>query len=116
MSRVKTFKFLGLILAVVLILVGILPIVRGDTLTNDTLATSIILILLGIAYIIISRKPEWTKAVFFFEGIVIGVSGYMILAVPYNFGFLIIGLIIIVIAILAYLMKLPPSILKFFYR
>ncbi len=116
MSRVKTFKIFGLILAILLIIIGILPFVRGDALTNDTLATSIILILLGIAYILIANRPEWTKAVFFFEGIVIGVAGYMILAVPYNFGFLIIGLIIVVIAILAYLMKLPAGILKFFYR
>ncbi|MBR0271621.1 MAG: hypothetical protein IJQ68_06500 [Methanobrevibacter sp.] len=116
MSRIKTIKMLGIILAVMLIVIGILPVVRGDQLTNDTLATAIILVLLGIAYIVIANKPEWTKAVFFFEGIVIGVAGYMILEVPYNFGFLIIGLIIIVIAILAYLMKLPSGILKFFYR
>ena len=116
MSRIKTFKMLGMVLAVMLIVMGILPIVRGDVLTNDTIATSIILILLGIAYLIISFKPEWTKAVFFFEGIVIGVVGYTILAFPYNIGFAIIGLIIIAIAILAYLMKLPKGMLKFFYR
>lgn len=116
MSRIKTFKMLGMVLAVMLIVVGILPIVRGDALTNDTIATSIILILLGIAYLIISFRPGWTKAVFFFEGIVIGVVGYTILAFPYNLGFAVIGLIIIAIAILAYLMKLPQSMLKFFYR
>ena len=87
MSRIKTFKMLGIILAIVLIIVGILPIIRGDVLTNDTIATSIILILLGFAYIIITFRPEWTKAVFFFEGIVIGVAGYMILAFPYNIGY-----------------------------
>ena len=116
MSRIKTFKMLGMLLAVVLIIVGILPVIRGEVLTNDSIATSIILILLGIAYIIITFKPEWTKAVFFFEGIVIGVVGYTILAFPYNIGFAIIGLIIIAIAVLAYLMKLPKGILKFFYR
>ena len=116
MSRVKTFKFIGLILAIMLIIVGVLPIVRGDVLTNNNLSTSIILVLLGVAYILISLKPEWTKAVFFFEGIVIGVSGVFILNCPYNYGFLIIGFIIIIMAILAYLMKLPPKILKFFYR
>ena len=116
MSNVKIIKMLGLVLAIVLIIVGILPIIRGEVLTNDTIATSIILILLGIAYIIINLKPEWTKAVFFFEGIVIGVAGYMLLAYPYNIGFLIIGFFIVVIAILAYLMKLPPFLLKFFYR
>ena len=116
MSRIKTFKMFGVLLAVVLIIVGILPVIRGDVLTNDSIATSIILILLGIAYIIITFKPEWTKAVFFFEGIVIGVVGYTILAFPYNIGFAIIGIIIIAIAVLAYLMKLPKGILKFFYR
>ena len=116
MSRIKTIKMLGMVLAAVLIIVGILPIIRGDVLTNDSIATSIILILLGIAYIIITFKPEWTKAVFFFEGIVIGVVGYSILAFPYNIGFAIIGLLIIAIAILAYLMKLPQGMLKFFYR
>ncbi|WP_407421324.1 hypothetical protein [Methanobrevibacter sp.] len=116
MSRIKTFKMLGMLLAVVLIIVGILPLIRGEVLTNDSIATSIILILLGIAYIIITFKPEWTKAVFFFEGIVIGVVGYTILAFPYNIGFAIIGIIIIAIAVLAYLMKLPKGILKFFYR
>ena len=116
MSNVKLFKMLGMLVAVMLIVVGILPIIRGDVLTNDTIATSIILVLLGIAYLIISYKPEWTKAVFFFEGIVIGGVGYKILAYPYNIGFAVIGLIIIAIAILAYLMKLPKSILKFFYR
>ena len=116
MSRIKTIKMLGMVLAIMLIVIGILPIVRGNELTNDTIATSIILILLGIAYLIISFRPEWTKAVFFFEGLVIGVAGYAILAFPYNIGFAIIGLFIIAIAILAYLMKLPQGMLKFFYR
>ena len=116
MSRIKTIKLLGLLLAIVVIFVGILPVIRGDALTNNTIATAIILVLLGIAYIIIALKPEWTKAVFFFEGIIIGVAGYMLLAFPYNIGFAIIGFFIILIAILAYLMKLPPKILKLFYR
>lgn len=116
MSRIKTIKMLGMVLAVMLIVIGILPIIKGEVLTNDSIATSIILILLGIAYLIISFRPQWTKAVFFFEGIVIGVVGYSILAFPYNIGFAIIGFLIIAIAILAYLMKLPQSMLKFFYR
>ena len=116
MSRIKTIKMLGMVLAVMLIVIGILPIIKREVLTNDSIATSIILILLGIAYLIISFRPQWTKAVFFFEGIVIGVVGYSILAFPYNIGFAIIGLLIIAIAILAYLMKLPQSMLKFFYR
>ena len=116
MANVKLFKMLGMLLAIMLIIIGILPVIRGEVLTNDSLATSIILVLLGVAYLVISYNPGWTKAVFFFEGIVIGVAGYMILDIPYNYGFAIIGLFIIAIAVLAYLMKLPKNILKFFYR
>ncbi|MBQ6512309.1 hypothetical protein [Methanobrevibacter sp.] len=116
MSNVKMFKLLGVFLALMLIVLAIAPILRHQPLTNDVIATAIILILIAVAYFIIMFKPPWTKAVFFFEGIVIGVSGYMLLAFPYNIELLIVGLIIICIAILAYLQKLPPSMLKWFYR
>ena len=116
MANVKMFKYLGAALALMLIIWGILPVLRGQALTNDTWATSIILVLIGVAYLIILYNPSWTKAVFFFEGIVIAVSGYMILSYPYNIELVIVGLIIIAIAVLAYLQKLPPNILKWFYR
>ena len=110
------FKLLGVMLAVMLIVWAIAPFIRHQPITNELMATAIILILIAVAYFIILLNPGWTKAVFFFEGIVIGVSGYMLLAHPYNLGFVIVGVIIILIAILAYLQKLPPSILKWFYR
>lgn len=116
MANVKMFKLLGVMLALMLIIWGIAPILRGQPLTNDVLATAIVLILIAIAYFIIMFNPSWTKAVFFFEGIVIGVSGFMLLSYPYNIEFVVIGLIIVIIAILAYLQKLPANILKFFYR
>jgi hypothetical protein len=40
----------------------------------------------------------------------------MLLAHPYNIEFVIVGVIIVAIAILAYLQKLPAGILKWFYR
>ena len=116
MANIKMFKLLGVILALALIVWAIFPFVSHNPITNDVLATSIILILIAVAYLIILYNPSWTKAVFFFEGIVIGVSGYMLLDFPYNIELLIVGLIIVIIAILAYLQKLPPSILKWFYK
>ena len=116
MSNVEMFKLLGVMLALMLIVWAIAPILRHQPLTNDVIATAIILILIAVAYFIIMFKPQWTKAVFFFVVIVIGVSGYMLLAYPYNIELLLVGLIIVIIAILAYLQKLPPSILKWFYR
>lgn len=116
MANVKMFKLLGVMLALMLIFWGISPFLRHQPITNDVIATAIILILIAVAYFIILFNPSWTKAVFFFEGIVIGVSGYMLLAYPYNIELAIVGIIIIIIAVLAYLQKLPPSILKWFYR
>ena len=116
MANVKMFKLLGTLLALILIVWGLTPIFRHEPLTNDVIATSIVLILIGVAYLILRYNPSWTNAVFFFEGIVIGVAGYMLLDYPYNIELAIVGLIIIAIAILAYLQKLPANILKWFYR
>ena len=116
MANVKMFKLLGVMLALMLIVWGVYPFLRHQAITNDTLATAIILVLIGVAYLIILYNPSWTKAVFFFEGIVIGVSGYMLLDYPYNIELVVVGLFIIAIAVLAYLQKLPPNILKWFYR
>jgi hypothetical protein len=116
MANVKMFKLLGVMLALVLIVWGIAPFLRHQPITNDVLATAIIFVLIGIAYMVILYNPGWTKAVFFFEGIIIAVAGYMILDYPYNIELAVVGLIIIAIAVLAYMQKLPPSILKWFYR
>ncbi|WP_405277034.1 hypothetical protein [Methanobrevibacter sp.] len=116
MANVKMFKLLGVMLALALIVWGIAPFLRHQPITNDILVTSIIFVLIGVAYMIILYNPSWTKAVFFFEGIIIAVAGYMILDYPYNMELVIVGLIIIAIAVLAYMQKLPPSILKWFYR
>ena len=116
MANVKMFKLLGVMLALVLIVWAVSPFVTHKPITTEVVATAIILILIAIAYLIILYNPSWTKAVFFFEGIVIGVSGYMLLDYPYSVEFVIVGLIIIIIAVLAYLQKLPPKILKWFYR
>ena len=116
MANVKMFKLLGVMLALMLIVWAVSPFVTHKSITTEVIATAIILILIAVAYLIILYNPSWTKAVFFFEGIVIGVSGYMLLDYPYSVEFVIVGLIIIIIAVLAYLQKLPPKILKWFYR
>ena len=116
MANIKMFKLLGVLLALMLIVLAIMPFVRHETITKDVIATAIILILIAVAYFVILYNPSWAKAVFFFEGIVICVSGYMILDYPYNLVLILVGLIIIAISILAYTQKLPPSMLKWFYR
>ena len=116
MANIKMFKLLGVLLALMLVIWAILPILRHQTLNNELIATAIILIMIAAAYLVILFNPSWTKAVFFFEGIIIGVSGYILLSHPFNAIFLVIGLFIVMIAILAYIQKLPAGVLKWFYR
>lgn len=116
MANIKTYKLVGVLLSLLLFLWGILPFLRHQPITAEVIASAIILIMISFAYLIIMFNPSWTKAVFFFEGIIIAVSGYMLLAFPYNLELLGVGLIVIIIAVLAYLGKLPPKLLKWFYK
>ena len=116
MANIKMFKLLGVLVALLLIIWAVLPFLRHQPITTDVIATAIILIMIAIAYMIIMFNPSWTKAVFFFEGIFIAVAGYMLLEFPYNLELAVVGIIIIAIAILAYLQKLPPKMLRWFYR
>ena len=116
MANVKMFKLLGVLLALMLIVWGISPFLRHQPITNDVMTTAIIFVLIGVAYMVILYNPGWTKAVFFFEGIVIAVASYMLLDFPSNIVLILVGLIIIAIAVLAYIQKLPPNMLKWFYR
>ena len=67
MANVKMFKLLGVLLALMLIVWAIMPFIRHQTITNDIMATAIILILIAVAYLVILYNPSWAKAVFFFE-------------------------------------------------
>lgn len=116
MITIKNIKTLGIILAIILIYLAINPFFTDEIITNNTIATTIILILVAIAYIVVIFKPQWNKALLLLEGIVIATVGYMFLNTPYNLLLTIIGMIITIIAILAYLSKLPSSLLKFFYK
>lgn len=116
MITVKHLNRLGILLALLLIFWGISPFITKTPLTDDILATSIILILIGIGYIVSVLKPQWNKAILFFEGIIIAVVGWLLLKEPYNILFVVIGVILFIISILAYTQKLPKSLLKYFYR
>ena len=116
MSKVKQAKFFGVLIAILLIIWAIWPLFNGTTVTNDVIATSIIFLMIAIGYIVVLCVPSWLKAVLFFEGIIIMVVGFIFLTIPYNYIFLIFGLIIVIISILAYRQKLPNSVLKIFYR
>lgn len=97
---------------------GLLPFFNLDntSLSLNSIASSTVLFLVGIAYPLIVFKPQWNKAVLLIEGIVFASVGLALLQPLYNLFFLIIGAFFAILAILAYAKKLPPQILRFFYK
>ena len=112
-SKIQQFS---IVFAFIMITWGLLPFFNlgGTTLNNNTMATSTILFLLGIAYPLIVFTPEWKKAVLLVEGIIFASVGVAFLEPLFNLYFLIIGIFFIVISVLAYANKLPKSISRFF--
>jgi len=113
----KTFlnKLFSILVLLFVIIWGILPLFSNQ-ITNEIISTSIIVIGIGLGYISILYKPEWNKGVLFLEGLIISVAGSLFLSFPYNYLFIAIGVIVIIVSILAYRRKLPNFLLGFFYR
>jgi predicted membrane protein len=117
MIKVSILKKVFTILIIFLVIyAGVLPLVSGQNLNSEIISTSIIVILIGIAYPLILYRPQWNKSVLFIEGLVVCITGSIFLTNPYNFYFIAIGAIIILISVLAYMKKLPNFLLGFFYR
>ncbi|MDO5848915.1 MAG: hypothetical protein Q4P18_05230 [Methanobrevibacter sp.] len=116
MITVKHVNRLGILLALVLIFWGIAPFFISAPITNDVIASSIILVLVGIGYIVSVINPAWNKAILFIEGLIFALCGGILLSSPYDILFIIIGLFVLVVSVLAYLQRLPKFLLKFFYR
>jgi len=113
-SRIQQFS---IVFAFIMITWALLPFfnIGGTTLNNNTLATSTILFLLGIAYPIIIFIPEWKKAILLVEGIIFASVGVAFLQPLFNLFFLIIGILFVAVSVLAYAEKLPKFLSRFFH-
>lgn len=112
-SRMHMYSILFLF---VMISLAISPFYLGEPLTNENLATSFLIALVGVAFPLVSFRPEWNKAMLLIEGILFAVIGYTYLINPYNYVFLVFGILLVAISILAYMKKLPSRFLRFFYQ
>ena len=114
-SRIQQFS---IVFAFIMVTWGLLPFFNLDnsSLAADSIASSTILFLLGIAYPLTVFKPQWNKAILLIEGIVFAIVGLVFFKPLYNLFFLIIGGFFAILAILAYIKKLPSGFLRFFYK
>ena len=114
--RINRIQQFSIMFAFILVSWAMLPFFGLSPFDDTTVATSIILALIGIAYPIAVLKPQWNKSLLFFEGIIFAALGYIFLEPLGNPLIFIIGVLLVIIAILAYIRKLPRGLLKFFYQ
>ena len=112
-NRIQQFS---VIFAFIMITWALLPLLGFSPVEDTTVATSIVLILIGVAYPLAVLKPQWNKSLLFFEGIIFAAVGLIYLKLLGNPLLLIIGVTLAILAILAYIRKLPNGLLKFFYQ
>lgn len=104
------------IFALVLIFMGIWNYFDAKIVTYDIIATSVVLIVVGLTLGVSIFNQSWIKAAIFVDGLVFFIMGLALLSAPYNYIFVIFGVLLLVLAILAYMEKLPSSLLKLFYK
>ena len=99
-----------------LMILGLWNYVSASPVTLDIIASTVVLIVVGWTLAMSIFEPNWIKAAIFLDGLVFLAVGITFLLSPYNYIFILFGVILIIIAVLAYLRKLPPSLLRYFYR
>jgi hypothetical protein len=114
-SRVQQFS---IIFAFIMLTWALLPFfnLAGMTINANSIATSTILALVGIAYPLVLLKPQWNKPMLLIEGFVFAAVGLIFLQPLDNLLFFIIGVFLAIIAVLAYARKLPNGLLRLFYK
>ena len=108
--------FVYLMFSILLIVLGIWDLVMVKPVTYDVIATSIVLIVIGATLGVSLFVQSWVKAAIFIDGLVFIATGVTFLVAPYNYVFIIFGLLLVVIAVLAYTRHLPDSMLRLFYK
>ena len=99
-----------------LIVLGLWNYASAKPVTLDIIASSVVLVVVGWTLAMSIFEPNWIKAAIFVDGLVFLGVALSLLVSPYNYIFLLFGVILIVVAVLAYMRKLPDNLLRFFYR
>ena len=101
--------------SVILMVLGLWNYVSAHPVTYDIIASSVVLIVVGWTLAMSVFEPSWTKAAIFIDGLIFVLVGITFLLMPYNLIFIIFGIVLLVIAVAAYLGKLPKSFLRLFH-
>ena len=113
--RITKKSIILLAFSVILMVLGLWNYVSAHPVTYDIIASSVVLIVVGWTLAMSVFEPSWTKAAIFIDGLIFVLVGITFLLMPYNLIFILFGIILLVIAVAAYLGKLPKSFLRLFH-
>ena len=83
--------------------------------TSDDYGFAIVLFVIGLTYLLSIFVPIWKKAALMSDGVVIILTSLIFFTGVKSIAFFIFGFVIVFFAILAYIRRLPPKILDYFY-
>ncbi|ADC46545.1 hypothetical protein mru_0694 [Methanobrevibacter ruminantium M1] len=109
-------KIILLAFSALLIILGLWNYMSVPKPGLDIIASSLVLVAVGWTLAMSVFEPNWIKAAIFIDGLVFVLVSITFLVSPINYVFLLFGIILVAIAVLAYLRKLPDNILRYFYR
>jgi len=114
--RITKKSIILLAFSVILMVLGLWNYVDANPVTYDVIASSVVLVVVGWTLAMSVFEPSWTKAAILIDGLIFVLVGITFLLMPYNLIFIIFGIVLLVIAIAAYLGKLPKSFLRLFHK
>ena len=114
--RITKKSIILLAFSVVLMVLGLWNYADAHPATYDVIASSVVLIVVGWTLAMSVFEPTWTKAAIFIDGLIFVLVGLTFLLMPYNLIFILFGVILLAIAVAAYLGKLPASFLRLFHK
>lgn len=113
--RLSKGQFFAIFFFIVLLFLAIQPFITPGVVTSDDYGFTIVLFFIGLTYLLSVFVPIWKKAALMSDGVVIILTALIFFTGVNRIAFFIFGFVILFLAILAYLRRLPPRILDYFY-
>lgn len=107
--RLTKKSIILLAFSAILIVLGLWNYADSSPVTLDVIASTVVLVVVGWTLALTVFEPSWTKAAIFMDGLIFLAVGISFLLMPYNLIFILFGIILLAIAVAAYLGKLPMS-------
>lgn len=109
------FSKMGVLISIILVALAAYNIATAKVIDHDCVMITIILVVVGVTYATSTFVPAWLKAAVFVDGVVFAFS-FFFMTSPLNIVFGVVGLLLLALSILAYIQKLPNSLLRLFYQ